>query len=277
MNPSSAADTLSALLQRHRSIRRFENRPLDESVVDEVLAQAIAGSSSSGNLNTYSLVLSRDAERRARLHQLHFEQDMILQAPLLITFCADTRRTRDWLKLHQARDNFDNFHGFLVAAFDAMILAQSVALGFEARGLGICYLGTTLNAAAAIAEFLELPDSVFPVTSLAVGWPAESPAPRDRLPLSAYVHQERYQRHDDAALQALFAERDVKGLRRYQAMGPEMAAQWQALGLNSLAQFYTSELKYSPAVLQASSRDLLALLQARGFMNNATTEQPNRP
>lgn len=268
MTEASAVHALSDLLRAHRSIRRFRNEPLAPELVEQVLGDAIRGSSSSGNLNTYSLVLSRDPERRRRLCELHYGQDMVEQAPLLITFCADTRRTRDWLALHRARDNFDNFQGFLVAAFDALILAQSCALGFEARGLGICYLGTTLNNAAAIAEYLELPASVFPVTSLVVGWPDEQPAPRDRLPLAAYVHEERYRRHDDAALDTLFAQRDQAGLLRYQSMGADMRARWEALGLRSLAQFYTSELKYSPEALRGCSRELLALLERQGFMNN---------
>jgi nitroreductase len=173
----------AALLARHRSIRRYKPTPIAPRLIEEVCAQAIAGSSSSGNLNMVSLVLTEDAARRELLCALHSGQEMIRQAPLLITFCADSQRTRRWLKLRGARDNFNNFKSFLVAAIDAIIVAQSVALGFQARGLGICYLGTTLMACTEIAEFLQLPETVFPVTSLVVGYPDEAPAKRDRLPL----------------------------------------------------------------------------------------------
>lgn len=257
------------LMRAHRSIRAFKPDEVPPSLLTDILQAAITGSSSSGNLNTYCVIETRDPVRKAELCRLHSEQTMIRQAPVLLTFCAETRRTRDWLALHQARDNFDNFHGFLVAAFDAIILAQSVALACEAQGLGICYLGTTLNAATPIADYLELPEGTLPVTSLVIGWPDEQPEPRDRLPLAAYVHHERYRRASPEAISDLYAQRDQRGLQRYQSLSADARQTWAQHGITSLAQFYTSELKYSPAALQRSSRDLLALLNRQGFMNNS--------
>jgi nitroreductase len=68
---------VSATLRGHRSIRSFKPDAVDAALVEEVLADAIAGSSSSGNLNSVSIVLTRDAERKRRLWELHFEQDMV--------------------------------------------------------------------------------------------------------------------------------------------------------------------------------------------------------
>ncbi|MEL4402950.1 nitroreductase family protein, partial [Shewanella algae] len=87
---------------------------------------------------------------------------------MIVTFCADWFRTREWLKLRGARDNFDNLIGYHVAAFDAIIVAQNVCLGFEAHGLGICYMGTTLHSMEKIADFLDLPDTCVPVTTIVV-------------------------------------------------------------------------------------------------------------
>ena len=100
--------------------------------------------------------------RKRRLYELHFEQDMVLQAPLVMTFCADMFRTRSWLAARGARDNFANFIGWHVGLVDAVIVAQNVCLGLQARGLGICYMGTTLHSMAQIAEFLELPPACLP-------------------------------------------------------------------------------------------------------------------
>ena len=72
---------LSPLLNHHRSIRSYKPDPIDAALIDQVCADAIAGGSSSGNLNSVSIVLTRDPERKKRLHELHFEQDMVLQAP----------------------------------------------------------------------------------------------------------------------------------------------------------------------------------------------------
>ena len=104
--------TLPDTLLRHRSIRAFKPDPIHPALVEEVCAQAIAGGSSSGNLNTFSIVLTRDGARKRRLHELHFEQDMVLQAPLVMTFCADMHRTRSWLERRGARDNFGNLIGW---------------------------------------------------------------------------------------------------------------------------------------------------------------------
>jgi len=262
---SSFAHDFSHLLGSHRSIRRFKPDPLDQDLIEDVLQQAIAGSSSSGNLNTYSVILTRDEARKEQLCEMHFDQPMIRQAPLLITFCADFCRTRRWLKLRGARDNFNNFEGFLVAAFDAIILAQTAALGFESHGLGICYLGTTLDSCNRIADFFALPETCFPVTSLVVGVPDETPEKRDRLPLRAYLHEEKYQHPSDDDLLGLYADREVKGWNRYRALGSEMVAEMEKLGITSLAQYYTSELKYPPEGTLESSRRLRDLLIAKCF------------
>ncbi len=256
---------ISSLLRRHRSIRRYKPDPLDAALVEQVCADAIAGASSSGNLNAVSLVLTRDPARKQRLYELHFEQPMVLEAPLLITFCADWYRTRQWLRLRGARDNFNNLIGYHVAAFDAMILAQNVCLGFEAQGLGICYMGTTLHSMTAIADFLELPDTCLPVTTIVVGYPDEDPAKRDRLPLSAFLHEETYRRPTDADLEAIYREREVRGWERYMAH-PDIKAAIEARGITSLAEYYTSEVKYDPDTFREDSERLRALLEARHFL-----------
>lgn len=260
------ADDFSCLLQAHRSIRQYQDRPVDAALVDRVLGQAWAGSSSSGNLNMVSVVKTSDPARKARLYEMHFGQPMVLQAPVVLTFCADTWRTRQWLALRAARPGFADFYSWHVAAFDAMILAQTTALALESHGLGICYMGTTVAAMREIADFLELPVNCLPVTSLVVGWPAEAPAQRDRLPPQAWIHEERYQRPTAADIDAHFAERDRRGRERYLAMGPGMAAAWQEHGITSLAQYYTSRIKYDPDSFAESSAALEALLRERGFL-----------
>lgn len=258
-------NALSDLLKQHRSIRRYKSDPIAPALIEQVCGDAIIGGSSSGNLNSISLVLTRDAERRKRLHALHGEQDMVLQAPLLITFCADWHRTREWLAARGARDNFDNLIGYHVAAFDAIIAAQNVCLGFEARGLGICYMGTTLHSMREIAEFLLLPDTCLPVTTLVVGYPDEDPPKRDRLPLAAFLHDEHYRSPTPTELDDIFEARERNGWARYMAM-PQLKAAIEANGIKSLAEFYTSKIKYDPDEFRADSRKLRELLEAKHFL-----------
>ena len=214
---------VSQLLNSHRSIRSYKPDPIDPALVEKVCGDAIAGASSSGNLNSVTIVLTRDVERKRRLYELHFEQNFVLQAPLVVTFCADWYRTREWLKRRGARDNFNNLLGYHVAAFDAMIVAQNVCLGFEALGIGICYMGTTLHSMGEIAAFLDLPETCIPVTTIVAGWPAEDPPKRDRLPLNAFLHDETYHRPTEAELDAIYEQRELRGWARYMAY-PELKA-----------------------------------------------------
>ena len=255
----------SRLLNAHRSIRQFKPDAIPASLIEQVCGDAIAGASSSGNLNSVSMVLTRDTARKAHLYTLHAEQDMVLQAPLLVTFCADWFRTRQWLKARQARDNFNNLIGYHVAAFDAMIVAQNVCLGFEAEGLGICYMGTTLRSMREIADFLELPDTCLPVTTVVVGYPAEDPPKRDRLPLAGLLHDERYHRPSDSELDAIYAKREVAGWARYMS-NPELKAMIEEHGIRTLAEFYTSKVKYDPDIFREDSAALKALLEDKHFL-----------
>lgn len=263
--PAMTADAFSRLMKAHRSIRAFQDQGVDPALVDRVLVEALHGSSSSGNLNMVSVIKTVDVERKKRLCELHFDQPMVLQAPLVLTFCADSHRTRQWLARRGARLGFGDFISWHVAGYDAVILAQTTALALESHGLGICYMGTTLHSMGAIAEFLECPDHCLPVTSMVVGWPAEAPPQRDRLPGTAWIHDERYRRPTPADIDAHYAERERRGRERYLSLSAEMAALWAEHGITSLAQFYTSKIKYDPDRFAQDSAQLEALLRERGF------------
>ena len=261
-----AATAFATLMACHRSIRQYRDEPLPAGLVDDVLTHALRGSSSSGNLNMVSVIKTQDAARKAHLYELHFRQPMVLQAPLVLTFCADSHRTRQWLAHRHARLGFGDFISWHVCAFDAIILAQTTALALESHGLGICYMGTTLHSMGAIAELLECPDHCLPVTSMVVGWPAEAVAQRDRLPSAAWIHEERYQSPDETSIERNFTEREQRGRERYLSTDPEVAKRWAEHGITSLAQFYTSKLKYDPDQFAVDSAALRELLTARGFL-----------
>lgn len=264
MNPAAVA--FEGLLASHRSIRSFRPDPIDPALVDNLLQQALQGSSSSGNLNMISVIKTTDPQRKAHLCELHGRQPMVNEAPLLLTFCADTFRTREWLSLRGARPGFADFASWHTAAFDAMILAQTTALALQSHGLGICYMGTTMFRQRGIADFLEMPANVLPVTTLVAGWPAEAPEQRDRLPSAAWIHEERYRPPSQAEIEERFAERERRGRQRYMESSPEMAARWERHGITSLAQYYTSRIKYDPDRFAGFSADTEALLRERGFL-----------
>ncbi|GAA3995870.1 NADPH-dependent oxidoreductase [Deinococcus rubellus] len=257
--------TVAETLVGHRSIRQFKPDEIPQTIVDEVLQEAITGTSSSGNLNSYSMVLTRDPVRKQRLYELHGEQEFILQAPLVITFCADWYRTRQWLKLRGARDNFNNFLGYQVAANETMLISQSVTLGFEARGYGICYMGSTLHAMQEIAEQLGLPETCLPITTIVVGVPDERPDRRERLPMRAFVHDETYQKPSASELEDMYEAREESGWQRYMSV-PRLKAMCDEGGITSLAQMYTSPYKYDPDHYASKSLQILEVLKERGFL-----------
>jgi nitroreductase len=252
-------------MYNHRSIRAYKSDPVPDELLNKILAAGIRASSS-GNMQSYSIIVTRDRAIREQLHVPHMEQSMVLDAPILLTFCADFHRMRRWVRLSNAPNNFDNFMSFMIATIDAVLVSQNVALAAESRGLGICYMGSTFANCDQIGQILQLPPNVVPVVGFSLGYPAEEPAPRDRLPLKGIIHQETYHNYSDADIEAIYHERNVKGWERYMSF-PRLREMIEASGVENLAQIYTV-VKYTRESHQAFSQKVLAYLQAQGFMNN---------
>jgi nitroreductase len=258
------SNTTLETIHAHRSIRKYKPDPVADELLDEILAAGIR-TSSSGNMQTYSIIVTRDQALRERLAEPHFHQNMVLNAPVLMTFCADFHRMRRWLQISHAPDNFDNFMSFMVAAIDAVLVSQNVTLAAESRGLGICYLGSTLANAAAIGRILELPKHVVPVVGFSLGWPAEDPAPRDRLPMEGLVHNETYHDYSDEQIQQIHHDRESKGWSRYMEI-PKLRKMVEDASVENLAQLYTT-VKYTRESHEEFSRSLLSYLREQGFLN----------
>lgn len=274
MSPAADLEAVLRVMHRHRSIRRYRPDPVPDALLDPLLAAGVRASSS-GNMQAYSIVVTRDPDLRARLFEPHMQQSMVLEAPVLVTFCADFRRMRRWLALREAPDNFDNLMSFLIAAIDATLVSQSVALAAEAAGLGVCYMGSTLAACDRIGAVLELPPGVAPVVGFSLGWPAEDPTPRDRLPLGALLHRETYQDPDDRSLAAAYGDREIQGWRRYQA-DPALRARAAAAGCRNLAQVYT-RAKYTRESHQRYSATVAGYLRDQDFLRGDVYPCPPAP
>lgn len=252
-------------LHAHRSIRSYANRAVDEATLERIL-HAATRASSSGNMQAYSIIVTSDPALREKLYRPHFEQSMVLDAPVLLTFCADFRRMRRWIALRDAPDNFDNFMSFMIASIDAVLASQNAALAAEAEGLGLCYMGTTLASCLEISEILQCPPGVVPIVGFSLGHPAEDPAPRDRLPLELLVHREQYQDPSDEFLLQGYRQREVAGWKRY--MGdPKLREATEKAGVQNLAQVYT-QLKYTRSSHQKYSQTVLACLKKQGFLTD---------
>lgn len=256
------------LINSHKSIRQYKSDPVPDNVLQRIL-EAATRASSSGNMQAYSVIVTKDAELKRQLYEPHFQQSMVLDAPVLLTFCADFHRMRRWLELNEAPDNFDNFMSFMIAAIDAVLASQNAALAAEAEGLGICYMGTTLASCLDIARILKCPDNVVPVVGFSLGYPAESPASRDRLPLSGIIHRETYQPPTNDEIKNIYCEKEMAGMKRYSEI-PELKQLISEKNIKNLAQVYT-KAKYTKESHIGYSVSVLECLQKQNFLNHEET------
>lgn len=247
---------MKALLN-HRSIRRYKSTPVEESLLNEIL-QAGIRASTTGNMQVYSIIVSQSDEVKKQLLPLHFNQNMVVQAPVVLTFCADFNRFSKWCKLRKADPGYDNFLSFFTAAIDALLAAQNVCVAAEERGLGICYLGTTTYTADKIIDVLKLPKGVVPVTTVVMGYPDESPELTDRLPLAGVVHREVYQDYSDDDIDQIYRQKEALPLTKKLL---------EENGKETLAQIFTDN-RYTRKDNVAFSKVLLEVLRKQGFMNN---------
>lgn len=250
-------------LNRHRSIRKYRSDPIPDELLQDIL-RAATRASTSGNMQTYSIIVTKDEDRKRQLWEYHYRQDMILQAPVLLTFCADWNRMNLWCRLSDAEPGFDNFLSFLVAFADAMIAAQNAALAAEETGLGICYMGTTLGCTPQLIDFFGLPEDTFPATTLVVGYADEDPEPRARLPMEGIVHRETYEDFPEERVRDTYLSRETEGWNRYMSF-PELAQRIAGSGVENLAQIYT-QLKYRKKDNEDVSAELLVGLARQGFL-----------
>lgn len=250
------------VIGKHRSIRSYKTNTVPNDVLDRILFAA-SRASSSGNMQAYSIIVTGDQKIKEDLYEPHFCQSMVLEAPLLLTFCADFHRMRRWLELRDAPDNFDNLMSFMIASIDAILASQNAALAAEAEGLGICYLGTTLASCDEIARILNCPEGVVPVVGFSMGYPNEIPEIRDRLPLEHLVHRDRYEDKSDQQILAAYQKREIEGWERY-LMNPQLKKSIEESGVSNLAQVYT-KLKYTRESHEIYSDKIKKCLKQQGI------------
>jgi len=250
-------------LHAHRSIRKYKNKEVTDEILEEILLAATMASSS-GNMQTYSIIVTRSEEMKEKMSEAHFHQSMLKDAPLFLTLCADFHRMRRWIKLSHAANNFDNYMSFMIASIDAILASQNAAIAAESLGLGICYMGTTLASATTIGEILELPDNVVPVVGFSLGYPDERPLLRKRLPLEGIVHYEKYKNYSNDDILEIYKEKEVAGIKRYKEV-PELKAMIESENVENLAQIYT-QLKYTEESHIKFSNDLLEYLVNQNFL-----------
>ena len=243
-------------IQNRRTIRQYSTQPVSDELLHQLLETA-ERTPTMGNLQLYSVIITHDAAEKQALAPAHFNQPMVTQAPVVLTICADYRRTTRWAAQRKATPGYDNFLSFLNGATDALLYTQTFCNLAEAAGLGTCFLGTTLYSAEAIINTLQLPALVFPIATITLGWPAETPEQTDRLPLRAIVHNGHYADYTPQRIDDCYAEKEA------------LPANQNFMAINhkeTLAQVYT-DIRYTKTDNEAFSKGLIKALCQQGFLN----------
>ena len=246
---------MKSILNR-TSIRKYSNREVSNTLLNRLLEEA-ERTPTMGNLQLYSVVVTRSEEGKKALAPAHFNQPMVTGAPVVLTICADYRRTTIWAENRKANPGYDNILSFMNAATDALLFTQTFCNLAEEEGLGTCFLGTTVYMPKAIIDTLKLPKLVMPVATITLGWPDEHPAKSDRLPLRSIVHHETYTDYTPKSIDEYYNEKE------------NLEENKEFVRINNketLAQVFT-DIRYTKKDCVAMSEGFLEALRQQGFLD----------
>ncbi len=241
-----------------RTHRRYAPRPVPEGLLRLLLGAAFSASSKS-DFQQACVIRVAERGRRDRLAALVPDMPWIGMAPVFLVFCGDARRLEQLAEWHGHPQPNGRLEGFFNAAVDAALAMQTFILAAETAGLGCCPISVIRNHADAVGQILELPDKVFPVAGLSLGYPAAEGFVSMRLPLAVTLHTDRY---DDARLAD---EADSYDRRRAARYSPPREQQ-RAPDIFGYADFYGwSEDKARQAAAMPEGQAFPPHLRARGF------------
>lgn len=242
-------------INTRRSIRRYQDKDVDNTLLTRLIKEA-ERTQTMGNLQLYSVVVTRCKELKTKLAPAHFNQPMVTGAPVVLTFCADYRRTTLWAEQRQATPGYDNPLSFVNAMTDTLLFCQTFCNLAEEEGLGCCFLGTTVYQPQSIIDTLQLPELVFPVATITLGWPDENPPLSDRLPVSTIIHEETFHNYSAADIDKAYA---------YKEQLDENKEFVKINNKQTLAQVFT-DCRYTKADCEAMSETLLEALRKQKFL-----------
>lgn len=186
------------LLKSHRSIRKFTDRKIPQETFLELI-RAGQSAATSNHVQAYSIIHVTSPEKRAKIAQLAGGQTYVETCSHFLVFCADMKRPTDSAERAGAEVIRGMTEQFLVASVDTALMAQNVVVAAESEGLGICYIGGIRNNPAEISDLLNLPEHVYPVFGLCLGYPDQNPDVKPRLPVDSILMEDEY-REDPASV-----------------------------------------------------------------------------
>lgn len=193
------------LLMAHRSIRKFTPRPIEPELLAQIISAGQCAATSSF-LQGATIIQVQDTSRRTELARLAGNQRYVESCAEFLVFCADLRRAGNCCEQYQKPFSGEYTEHFMIATIDTALFAQNVVIAAESLGLGICYIGGIRNNPREVSDLLQLPQGVYPVFGLCLGYPDQDPEVKPRLPLSVVLKQDVYDDSGDAAAIAAYDE-----------------------------------------------------------------------
>ncbi len=241
----------------HRSVRRFKDKPIEPEVL-EMLLKAGLRAPSAGNLQSYSLIVVDDREKKEELARACGGQDFIVDAAVNIVAVVDQFRFKKWVELNKGHFHADYAVALFIGFWDAIIALHNIVVAAESIGLGTCYVGNFL--AADIQSLFGTPDYVVPAGLVSIGYPDEEPELRPRLPLEAVVHRNSYRVHSDDEIRSLYQVKDD----RWNTFSEEARKRFAERGVLNMAQYVTL-MHYSEDFIRSESEKLLQTIRRAKF------------
>lgn len=190
------------MLTDHRSIRKYKDIPVSEQIVQQIVSAA-QWSSTSSHFQAYTIINVKDPVRRAQIAEATGGQKWVVNAPLFLVFCADLHRAQKYWVNKQDRV-FSNNEFFIIATVDATLAAQQAFIAAKSLGLGGVYIGGIRNNLETVSEALNLPNLVYPVFGMCLGYPDDDPGAKPRMPLQAIYKVDTYDETDEEPIVAAY-------------------------------------------------------------------------
>jgi nitroreductase len=183
------------LLKSHRSIRKFTNKMVSDETLNAIIESA-EFAATSNFIQAYSIIRVINKENRKKLAEFAGGQTWVEQCPVFLVFCADLKRAELACKAENKTMDSGYTEQFLIATVDVTLAAQNAMVAAESLGLGGVYIGGLRNQPDNVAELLKLPEHVYPIFGMCLGYPDEKPEQKPRMPVKMVLKDDYYSEDD---------------------------------------------------------------------------------
>jgi len=184
------------LLKKHSSVRKFKDQVVDESLLADII-QSSQYAATSNHIQAYTVIHVKDQAKKTKLAYLAGEQSYVEECPVFLVFCADLNRLGKACSMNHETIESSLTELFIMATVDVALLAQNVMIASESAGLGGVYIGGIRNNPQEVCDLLKIPQLVYPVFGMCLGYPKKVNNTKPRLPLSLVLKEDEYSTQDD--------------------------------------------------------------------------------